>query len=149
MKKIMVVLLIIMAVVLGVYSYQSGEAKEMDCVNSMINSYGNGCDARLSIILYQKQIENELDVANEIIKKCEENSFQTIKFSYDMRIPNELKVYVYCTHEDFEEGNEAFSFTYSHDGTGDPDEFNILEDKDHFTITLDQWQYLQKSTYVL
>lgn len=137
MKKIMVVLLIIMAVVLGVYSYQSGEAKEMDCVNSMINSYGNGCDARLSIILYQKQIENELDVANEIIKKCEENSFQTIKFSYDMRIPNELKVYVYCTHEDFEEGNETFSFTYSHDGTGDPDEFNILEDKDHFTITLD------------
>ena len=137
MKKIIVVLLIIMAVVLGVLSFQSGEAKEMDCVNSMINSYGNGCDARLSIILYQKQIENELDVANEIIKKCEENSFQTIKFSYDMRIPNELKVYVYCTHEDFEEGSEAFSFTYSHDGTGDPDEFNILEDKDHFTITLD------------
>lgn len=136
MKKIMVVLLIIMAVVLGVYSCQSGEAKEMDCVNSMINSYGNGCDARLSIILYQKDVENELEVANEIIKKCEENSFQTIKFSYDMRIPNELKVYVYCTHEDFDEGNEAFSFTYSHDGTGDPDEFNILEDKDHFTITI-------------
>lgn len=149
MKKIMVVLLIIMAVVLGVYSYQSGEAKEMDCVNSMINSYGNGCDARLSIVLNQKDVEDKLDIAKEIIKKCEENSFQTIKFSYDMRIPNELKIYVYCTHEDFEEGNEAFSFTYSHDGTGDPDEFNILEDKDHFTITLDQWQYLQKSTYVL
>ena len=137
MKKIMVVLLIIMAVVLGVYSYQSGEAKEMDCVNSMTNTYGNGCDARLSIVLNQKDVENKLDIANEIIKKCEENSFQTIKFSYDMRIPNELKVYVYCTHEDFEEGSEAFSFTYSHDGTGDPDEFNILEDKDHFTITLD------------
>ena len=137
MKKIMVVLLIIMAVVLVVYSYQSGEAKEMDCVNSMINSYGNGCDARLSIVLNQKDVENKLVTAKEIIKKCEENSFKTIKFSYDMRIPNELKVYVYCTHEDFEEGSEAFSFTYSHDGTGDPDEFNILENKDHFTITLD------------
>lgn len=136
-KKSMVVLLIIMAVVLVVSFFKAGSNKEMDCVNSMTNSYGNGCDARLSIILYQKDVENELEVANEIIKKCEENSFQTIKFSYDMRIPNELKVYVYCTHEDFEEGSEAFSFTYSHDGTGDPDEFNILEDKDHFTITLD------------
>ena len=91
------VLLIIIAVVLVVSFFKAGSNKEMDCVNSMINSYGNGCDARLSIILYQKQIENELDVAKEIIKKCEENSFKTIKFSYDMRIPNELKVY-YIVH---------------------------------------------------
>jgi hypothetical protein len=135
-KKTMVVLLIIILVVLGVLFFKAGNNKEMDCVNTITNSYGNGCDARLSIILYQKDVEDKLDIAKEIIKKCEENSFKTIKFSYDMRIPNELDVNVYLTEKDFEEGNKAFSFNYDHDGTGDPDKFNILEDKEHFTITL-------------
>lgn len=136
-KKIMVVLLIIITVVLVVSFFKAGNNKEMDCVNTITNSYGNGCDARLSIILYQNKIEDELEVAKEIIKKCEENSFKTIKFSYDMRIPNELDVNVYLSEKDFEEGNKAFSFNYDHDGIGDPDEFNILEDKERFTITLE------------
>lgn len=136
-KKPMVVLLIIILVVLVVLFFKAGNNKEMDCVNTITNSYGNGCDARLSIILYQNEIEDELEVAKEIIKKCEENSFKTIKFSYDMRIPNELDVNVYLTEKDFEEGNKAFSFNYAHDGAADPDEFNILEDKEHFTITLE------------
>lgn len=136
MKKV-VVLLIIIAVAFGVYSFQTEkEPQEMDCVNSIINTCNNSCDARLSIILYRKEIENEIDVAKEIIKKCEENSFKTIKFSYDMRIPNELDVNVYLSEKDFEEGNKAFSFNYDHDGTGDPDKFNILENPERFTITL-------------
>lgn len=133
-KKLLVVLLIIILVVLVVLFSQ--QKKEIDCVNSMTNTYGNGCDERISVILYRKEIENKMEVAEEIIQKCEENSFKTIKFSYDMRVPNEINVNVYLNDKDFENGDIAFSFNYSHDGTGDPDEFNILEDKDHFTITI-------------
>ena len=137
--KLVVVLLIIMSVVLGVLFLNNKEPKEMDCVSSITDTCNNSCAARLSVILYQKEINNELSVAKEIIKKCEENSFTTIKFSYDMRIPNELDVNVYLTEKDFEEGEKAFSFNYSHDGTGDPDEFDILHDSERFTIKLKTW----------
>lgn len=137
-KKILIFIVILfVAVIIFVCHSSTGKEQEMDCVNDFTTSCANSCSARLSIILYQKTIEDKEEVAREIIKKCENNSFRTIKFAYDMRIPNQLYVYVYLTEKDFENGEVAFSFTYEHNGTGDPDEFNILDNKEEFEIVFD------------
>ena len=66
-------------------------------------------------------------------KCCRENSFKSVRFSYDQSIPNVLYVTVYAPKWQAEKGKQMFAFSYlpeDSDGTystiDNPEEF-ILE----------------------
>ena len=140
MKKIKIVLLVI-AFFICIYAFLmfllSYKNMEMDCINSYNTSGDNFSYMKISVVLNRNVVSNKYDVADEIIKKCEENSFKTIKFSYDRNIPNKLDVYVYLKEKDFDNNNVEFHFEYKYDGDNYDNDFNILDDKEKFKIFID------------
>ena len=64
------------------------------------------------------------------------NNFKNIQFSYDIAIPNELRVSVYLSERDIKSHNEAFSFSYTQDELNG--EYNIVKHPEKFKLQIDK-----------
>ena len=60
-----------------------------------INSIRCNTTEHLTVVANQKDMEGKHELAKRIVKMCQENSFQSIKFSYDVECPTELLIHVY------------------------------------------------------
>ena len=70
------------------------------------------------------------------MKRCREDSFKSVWFSYDQSIPNALYVTVYSSKRQAEKGKQMFSFSYLPE---DSDEtYNIVNDSDKFMLKLEK-----------
>lgn len=124
------------AVLFGIYGLiylQNG--RTMEVYNSFSTTSGSYMEERLSVIANKLYIKDKMACAEEIVRRCRENDFHNILFSYDYAIPNELQVAVYLSEGDAKEGKEVFSFTYT--SGENSEEYNIVEHPEKFEIQIE------------
>ena len=107
--------------------------RDMDVYGSYAMTADNYHEERLTVVVNKLYVADQKVCAEEIVKRCRENSFKSVRFSYDQSIPNALYVTVYSSKRQAEKGKQMFSFSYlpeDSDGTystiDNPEEF-ILE----------------------
>ena len=107
--------------------------RDMDVYGSYAMTADNYHEERLTVVVNKLYVADQKVCAEEIVKRCRENSFKSVRFSYDQSIPNALYVTVYASKRQAEKGKQMFSFSYlpeDSDGTystiDNPEEF-ILE----------------------
>ena len=58
----------------------------------------------LTVVVNKLYVADQKVCAEEIVKRCRENSFKSVRFSYDQSIPNALYVTVYSSKRQAEKG---------------------------------------------
>ena len=108
--------------------------RDMDVYNSHAMTADNYHEERLMVVVNKLYVVDQKICAEEIVKRCRENSFKSVRFSYDQSVPNALYVTVYASKRQAEKGKQMFSFSYlPKDGDGT---YNIVNDSDKFMLKL-------------
>ena len=99
--------------VVGICSYfYTVQSKPLSEIPDAINSSRFNTTEHLTVIANQQEIEDKHKLAKQIVEMCQNNSFQSIKFSYDMVCPTELQINVYKTENDFEDNKKVCEISY-------------------------------------
>ena len=110
--------------------------RDMDVYGSYAMTADNYHEERLTVVLNKLYVADQKACAEKIVKCCRENSFKSVRFSYDQSIPNALYVTVYSSKRQAEKGTQMFSFSYLlEDGDGT---YNIVNDSDKFMLKLEK-----------
>ena len=110
--------------------------RDMDVYGSYAMTADNYHEERLTVVVNKLYVEDQKVCAEEIVRRCKENSFKSVRFSYDQSIPNALYVTVYSSKRQAEKGIHMFSFSYlPEDGDGT---YNIVNDSDKFMLKLEK-----------
>ena len=110
--------------------------RDMDVYGSHAMTADNYHEERLTVVVNKLYVEDQKVCAEEIVRRCRENSFKSVRFSYDQLIPNALYVTVYSSKRQAEKGIQMFSFPYlPEDGDGT---YNIVNDSDKFMLKLEK-----------
>lgn len=107
----------------------------MDIYNSSVFSVGKYNEAHIKVITNTLYISDKKKCAEEILKRCKDNSFSSIDFCYDAYIPNELYVDVYLSEFQAEKGNVNFSFSYLPKNSDE--EWNFIHDSDKYELEIE------------
>ena len=108
--------------------------RDMDVYNSHAMTADNYHEERLMVVVNKLYVVDQKICAEEIVKRCRENSFKSVQFIYDQSVPNALYVTVYASKRQAEKGKQMFSFSYlPKDGDGT---YNIVNDSDKFMLKL-------------
>lgn len=108
--------------------------RDMDVYGSYAMTADNYHEERLTIVVNKLHVANQKACAEEIVKRCRENSFKSVRFSYDQSVSNALYVTVYASKWQAEKGKQIFSFSYlpeDREGT-----YNIVNDSDKFMLEM-------------
>ena len=89
------------------------------------------CSSDLTLVVTDQQ-----KCVEQIFEKCRDNSFHSVRFSYDIQIPHALSVTVYKNQKDAESGNSAFSFSYQQENQIDGS-YNIVDNPEKFTLEME------------
>ena len=110
--------------------------RDMDVYGSYAMTADNYHEERLTVVVNKLYVADQKVCAEEIVKRCRENSFKSVQFSYDQSVPNALYVTVYASKRQAEKGKQMFSFSYlPKDGDGT---YNIVNDSDKFMLKLEK-----------
>ena len=110
--------------------------RDMDVYSSHAMTADNYHEERLMVVVNKLYVVDQKICAEEIVKRCRENSFKCVRFSYDQSVPNALYVTVYASKRQAEKGKQMFSFSYLPE---DSDEtYNIVNDSDKFMLKLEK-----------
>lgn len=110
-------------------------ARDMDVCSSHTTSFDNYEEERLSVVVNKLYVADQKACAEEIIKRCRENSFKSVRFSYDQTIPNALYVTVYGSDWQVKHGKAMFSFSYLPNDMNGP--YNIVNDSEKFMLDIE------------
>ncbi len=106
--------------------------RDMDVYGSYAMTADNYHEERLTVMVNKLYVADQKACAEEIVKRCRENSFKSVRFSYDQSIPNALYVTVYASKRQAERGKQMFSFSYlPQDSEGT---YNIIDDSEEFIL---------------
>ena len=106
--------------------------RDMDVYGSHAMTADNYHEERLTVVVNKLYVADQKACAEEIAKRCRENSFKSVRFSYDQSIPNALYVTVYASKRQAERGKQMFSFSYlPQDSEGT---YNIIDDSEEFIL---------------
>ena len=106
--------------------------RDMDVYGSHAMTADNYHEERLTVVVNKLYVADQKACAEEIVKRCRENSFKSVRFSYDQSIPNALYVTVYASKRQAEKGKQMFSFSYlPQDSEGT---YNIIDDSEEFIL---------------
>ena len=106
--------------------------RDMDVYGSHAMTADNYHEERLTVVVNKLYVADQKACAEEIVKRCRENSFKSVRFSYDQSIPNALYVTVYASMRQAERGKQMFSFSYlPQDSEGT---YNIIDDSEEFIL---------------
>ena len=106
--------------------------RDMDVYGSHAMTADNYHEERLTVVVNKLYVADQKACAEEIVKRCRENSFKSVRFSYDQSIPNALYVTVYASKRQAERGKQMFSFSYlPQDSEG---MYNIIDDSEEFIL---------------
>lgn len=100
-----------------------------------INSIRCNTTEHLTVVANQKDMEGKHELAKRIVKMCQENSFQSIKFSYDVECPTELLIHVYRTEKDFHEKKKFCEIAYLPEEKNE--KYDIIHNPDKFSLYVD------------
>lgn len=110
--------------------------RDMDVYGSYAMTADNYHEERLTIVVNKLHVADQKACTEEIVKCCRENSFKSVRFSYDQSVPNALYVTVYASKWQAEKGKQMFSFSYlPEDSEGT---YNIVNDSDKFMLKLEK-----------
>ena len=136
MKKRWFISLIIGIIITGGCLGYLQFGRDMDVYGSHAMTADNYHEERLTVVVNKLYVEDQKVCAEEIVKRCRENSFKSVRFSYDQSVPNALYVTVYASKRQAEKGKQMFSFSYlPEDGDGT---YNIVNDSDKFMLKLEK-----------
>ena len=106
--------------------------RDMDVYGSYAMTADNYHEERLTVVVNKLYVADQKACAEEIAKRCRENSFKSVRFSYDQSVPNALYVTVYASKRQAERGKQMFSFSYlPQDSEGT---YNIIDDSEEFIL---------------
>ena len=105
---------------------------DMDVYSSHAMTEDNYHEERLTVVVNKLYGADQKVCAEEIVKRCRENSFKSVRFSYDQSVPDALYVTVYASKRQAAKETQMFSFSYLPE---DSDEtYNIVNDSDKFML---------------
>ena len=110
--------------------------RDMDVYGSYAMKADNYHEEHLTLVVNKLYVADQKACAEEIVKRCRENSFKSVRFSYDRSVPNALYVTVYVSKWQAEKGKQMFSFSYlpeDSDGT-----YNVVNDSDKFMLKIEK-----------
>lgn len=110
-KRTIIIVITILLLLAGILFYLQW-GRQMDVSSSSGSGSDNHYELRVSVILNTLVVTDQQKCAEQIFEKCRDNSFHSVRFSYDIQIPHALSVTVYKNQKDAESGNSAFSFSY-------------------------------------
>lgn len=124
------------ACLIGICGYfHMAQSKAISEIPDVINSSRFNTTDHLNVVANQETVEDKNELAKQIIEMCQNNSFQSIKFSYDMVCPTELQINVYKTEKDFDDNKQFCKIAYlSEEENAD---YDILHDPEKFTMYVD------------
>lgn len=133
-KKILMLLLVAMTTLLVACS-GADDSAHVPGDPDVINSIRSNNDERLVVIANRDEIEDKVEFAKLLVKMCQENSFQTIKFSTDQGYATSLKMQVYLWRDEVE-GNDPImtvefkpiEWNIEYDIVNNPEEFELYVD---------------------
>ena len=131
-KRIIISAGLLMILVLLFVAIQN--KREPEVINSRFVGAANYSEEHINIALNKLYAGDYGEIAEDLVKKCRENSFHNLKFSYDISKPNALYGTVYLSHSSFEKGDVLFSFEYIQpeiDG-----DYNIIDNPEHFSLKI-------------
>lgn len=92
-------------------------------------------DVTLTIVANKDIIDDPADFADELLTMCQENTFQTIKMSYDNGYPTSLTMRVYNWKDEIEGNSPLMVIDYQ------PSDYtkgyNIIDNPEEFELTID------------
>ncbi|HGM3506480.1 TPA: hypothetical protein ACKOR7_001047 [Clostridioides difficile] len=132
-KSIVLAIVFIVAVIAADY-LQNG--REMSVYNSRSFAAGTYKEEHLIVVVNRLYIPEKMDCAREIVRKCRENDFSNILFSYDYGIPNELHAAVYLSEHDVKQGEPVFTLSYTAKGDTLTD-YNIVDNPQELELVIE------------
>ena len=110
-KKKAIIIVVLIFVILVMLYLQMG--RDVEVVNNHISSSENGYEENITIIANKIGIVDQEELAAELVKRCIDNNFHEIRFSYDLRgYPNGLHITVYSNDIMYKLGITAFEAVY-------------------------------------
>ena len=101
----------------------------------VISSIKMNQDEMLTVVANRNQIENKEEFAELLLKKCKENSFQSVKFSTDSWYATSLILRVYLWEDEIEGQDPVMVVEYKpvewgkdYDIVNDPEKFQMYVD---------------------
>ncbi|WP_455683681.1 hypothetical protein [Thomasclavelia sp.] len=119
--------------VFALFYLQNGRSMMVYSSHSM--SSANCHEENLIVVANRLFIPDKEECAEEIVRKCRENDFENILFSYDYALPNALHVTVYRSEWAVSHGNPSFELSYTQDKE-DGYPYNIVDDPQHFKMEI-------------
>ena len=134
-KRTVIIVITILLLLAGSLSYLQW-GRQMDVSSSFASGSDNHYELRVSVILNTLVVTDQQKCVEQIFEKCRDNSFHSVRFSYDIQIPRALSVTVYKNQKDAESGNSAFSFSYQQANQIDGS-YNIVDNPEKFTLEME------------
>lgn len=108
--------------------------RDVKVCDSCIRKNEDYCSEDITIIANKIWIINKEKFANDMVQKSIDNSFKEVKFSYDLRQPNELCITVYTNNRRYWLGESDFivGFTQAENG-----QYNILDNPEKFIMSIE------------
>ena len=101
----------------------------------VISSIKMNQDEMLTVVANRNQIEDKEEFAELLLKKCKENSFQSVKFSTDSGYATSLNLRVYLWEDEIEGPDPVMVVEYKpvewgkdYDIVNDPEKFQMYVD---------------------
>ena len=112
-KGIVLVVVCFICVMCICSGFHKAQSEELSEIPDAVNSTRFNTTEHLTVVANQEEIADKEELAKQIIKMCRENSFQSIKFSYDMVCPTELQINVYKTAYLLDEENGEYDIIHN------------------------------------
>lgn len=133
-KGIVLVVVCFICVICICRGFHKAQSDELSEIPDAVTSTRFNTTEHLTVVANQ-EIANKKELAKQIIKMCRENSFQSIKFSYDMVCPTELQVNVYKTKEDLNDNKQFCEIAYLPEEENE--EYDIIHNPEKFILYVD------------
>ena len=140
-KGIVLVVVCFICVMCICSGFHKAQSEELSEIPDAVNSTRFNTTEHLTVVANQEEIrmsfssEVKEELAKQIIKMCRENSFQSIKFSYDMVCPTELQINVYKTEKDLNDNKQFCEIAYLLDEENG--EYDIIHNPEKFILYVD------------
>ena len=128
-KYALICLLLAVAFVSG--CAQKHKEGEPDVISSMKMNQ----DETLTVVANRKQIEDKEDFAKFLVKKCKDNSFQSVRFSTDYGYATSLNLRVYLWEDEIEGQEPVMVVEYTPIEWNE--EYDIVNDSEMFQLYVD------------
>lgn len=130
--KVKVRVIVIGVIILSFIYLQWG--RNIEVCNTQVETGNDYCKQNITIIANRVLLIDKEKFGYDMIQKCIDNSFDKIRFSYDLEQPNELIIQVYTNRLVYSMGEPNFTVYFKNkenDGR-----YNIVDNTEKFEMSI-------------